>query len=217
MEEEILKRITDQLYWDDRVDATNIQIQVDDRTVKLSGSVPSYSARQAAVFDAWSARDVQKVINDIEVKYPPALEIPTDQEIESNIQSILEWNPNIDEATITVQVKNGYVTLEGSVDAYWKKVKAEQSIGGVVGVIDITNKLAIVPTRAVADEEIAQNIMSAIDRKIRVDVESVNVKVVDGKVTLSGTVSDWEAYNAAKEAAEVTEGVKDIEDQILIT
>ncbi|MBD3191840.1 MAG: BON domain-containing protein [Candidatus Heimdallarchaeota archaeon] len=216
IEEEILKRITDQLYWDNRVDATNINIQVDGRTVELSGSVPSYSARQAAIFNAWSSKGVQKVINEIQVKYPPAMEIPSDNEIKTNIQSILEWNPNIDEGTLTVEVKNGHVTLEGSVDAYWKKVKAEQSVSGVIGVLDITNKLVIVPTKAVADEEIAQNIVAAIDRKISVDVESVNVKVVDGKVTLSGTVSNWDAHNEAKQAAELTEGVKDVEDQILI-
>ncbi|TFF85228.1 BON domain-containing protein, partial [Candidatus Heimdallarchaeota archaeon] len=39
-DEEIKKKLTDQLYWDTRVDASDIDIDVNGSSVTLSGKVP---------------------------------------------------------------------------------------------------------------------------------------------------------------------------------
>lgn len=51
IDEKIKKNVTDQLYWDHRVDASDVQIEVDEGVVTLSGNVPSFTAKDAAYDD----------------------------------------------------------------------------------------------------------------------------------------------------------------------
>jgi len=46
-DEKIKKQVVDQLYWDARVDASDVKVEVSDRNVILTGTVPSYGVRQA--------------------------------------------------------------------------------------------------------------------------------------------------------------------------
>lgn len=215
-EEKIKKDIIDQLYWDSRVDASEVDVEVDGNKVTLKGSVPNYSSKGAASADAWAISGVQEVDNQIEVEYPPAVTVPTDEEIKSNIETSLKLNLSLDATDIDVSVTAGIVTLEGSVDAYWKKSRAESIASGVSGVLDIINKLTIVPSENFIDKEIAEDIVGSISRNFNVDAEKVDVKVEDGEVTLSGSVTDWSAYRAVMDAAEFTAGVVNINDNLII-
>ena len=58
--------------------------------------------------------------------------------------------------------------------------------------------------------------MGSISRNFNVDEENIDVIVKDGEVTLSGSVSDWNAYRAVLDAAEFTPGVKDVKDHLII-
>jgi osmotically-inducible protein OsmY len=78
--------------------------------------------------------------------------------------------------------------LEGTVDAFWKKVRAEDLAFSMRGVLGLTNKIAVVPTQTIADENLAENIINALDRNVNVNVDDVNVTVEDGTVTLTGAV-----------------------------
>jgi osmotically-inducible protein OsmY len=215
-EEQIKKDIVDQLYWDSRVDASEIEVEVTGDKVTLKGSVPNYSAKGAASADAWAISGVRDVENQIEVIYPPSVTVPTDEEIKSNIETSLELNLSLDATDIEVLVTAGIVTLQGSVDAYWKKTRTESIASGVSGVLDIINKLTIVPTENFIDKEIAEDIVGSISRNFNADAEKVDVKVEDGEVTLSGTVADWSAYRAVMDATEFTAGVVNINDNLII-
>jgi osmotically-inducible protein OsmY len=215
-DEAIKKEVIDQLYWDDRVDASEINVTVDTGTVELEGNVGSYSAKGAASTDAWAIEGVSTVDNKLNVKYPETFEVPSDDEIKTNIETSLSLNLSIDISDIDVSVTAGIVTLEGSVDAYWKKVRAASIASGITGVLDIINKLTIVPSENFIDKDIAQDIIDSISRNYKVNVDNVDVKVEDGKVILSGTVDDWSAYRAAMDAAEFTAGVIDVDDNLII-
>jgi osmotically-inducible protein OsmY len=215
-EETIKKDVVDQLYWDYRVDASDIKVKVDDQTVTLTGTVPTYYARTAAFDDAHLVRGVSKVKNKLNVKYPSTLKVPSDKEIKSNVKNLLLWNESIDSTDIDVSVNNGVVTLEGSADAYWKKLTAETVAGRSLGVTKIKNELAVVPSDSVVDKAIAKDIVSAIDRHYAFDEEAVTVKVNNGTVTLSGSVDNWYDYRSAIDIACCTAGVVDVEDQLVI-
>jgi len=215
-EEKIKKDIVDQLYWDSRVDASKVEVEVDESRVKLKGKVPNYSTKRAASADAWAINGVQEVDNFIDVEYPPSVSVPTDEEIKADIETSLELNLSLNAKDIDVSVTAGIVTLEGSVDAYWKKSRAESIASGVSGVLDIINKLTIVPSKNFIDKEIAEDIIGSISRNFNVNAEKVDVKVQNGDVTLSGSVADWTAYRAAMDAAEFTAGVVDIDDNLII-
>lgn len=215
--ETIKKDVVDSLYWDDRIDASSIEVKVeDDGTVQLEGKVPNYTARSNASIDAWLISGVKKVENDIEVEFPETLTVPTDEEIKSNIENVLFWNPSISSDDIEVEVTAGIVTLSGDVEAYWKLIKTEELASNVSGVIDVVNKITVVPTKKIVDEAIAEDIVNALDRNVNVNVDDINVKVENGDVTLSGTVPNWYAYDAARDAALFTVGVKNLRDNLMI-
>ena len=215
-DESIKKDVADYLYWDDRVDSSDISITVDDGEVKLDGTVTDYTSSKNAVLDAWDAEGVTKVENNLEVEIPTEVTVPTDSEIESNIKNILEWNSSIDASEIGVDVSAGVVTLDGTVDAYWKKLRAEDVVSRATGVLNVANELAVVPTEDVLDKAIAEDVVSALETKFTVNADDVDVKVEDGTVTLSGTLPSWTSYRSAMDAAENTLGVTDVIDQLVI-
>ena len=214
--EEIKKEIVDQLYWDNRVDASEITVDVHDSVVTLGGKVPTYSARTAAANDARSISGVVTVNNNIRVEYPAAVTTPTDPEIQSNIESVLRWNSDIDSSDIIISVDNGWVTLEGSVEAFWKKMRTEEMASNVTGVLGVTNKLSVVPTKDIIDEAIADDIVDALDRNTDINIEEVDVQVENGTVTLSGIVPSWTERLKAYEAALYTDGVLNIHDELRV-
>lgn len=215
-DEKIKKDVVDQLYWDSRVDASEIDIEVDDGKVVLKGDVPDYGSKASASSDAWTIEGVTAVENDIMVNYPSSITVPRDEDIASNIRTSLELDVDIDAADIDISVTGGIVTLEGSVDAYWKKERVEHKASNSEGVVDIVNKISIVSTENFLDKDIAEEIMGSISRNFNVDEENIDVIVKDGEVTLSGSVSDWNAYRAVLDAAEFTPGVKDVKDHLII-
>lgn len=215
-EEKIKRDVVDQLYWDQRVDSSDIKVSVDDNTITLSGVVSSFTEKKQAATDAWSIEGVSEVNNEIRVEYPSSLTIPTDEEIKENIETTLLLNLELDSSEIKISVRNGIVTLEGTVDSFWKKNKTEDVISDLLGVIDIVNKLTIVPTKTFTDQEIAEDILNSIERNYRADVNKINVKVEKGEIFLSGKLSDWNSYQTVLNIAENTKGVINVEDNIRI-
>jgi osmotically-inducible protein OsmY len=205
--EEIKKDVVDQLYWDSRIDASSIKVEVSDRKVTLTGKVPSYTSKLAAETDTLTIPGISSVENKLEIQHPVGFKLPTDIEIQGNIVNSLIWNTNIDSTNINVSVDKGIVTLDGSVSSYWQKILAEELSCDIAGVISIENKLSVVPTENIIDESIAKAIIASLDRNPNIDVDSLNVKVEEGVVTLSGTVSNWAAYHDILSSARHTVGV----------
>jgi len=212
-DEDIDKQIVDQLYWDNRVRASEVAVTVDKGWVTLSGIVPSYGAKTNAAHDAYQVSGVKFVDNKLTVAYPS---FPSDKDLKEFIETSLDWDADIDSNKITVSVDSGVVKLLGTVDAYWKKVQAEEDAYKINGVVAITNELAIVTTKKWSDETIAKDIEEAMRRNLNVDVNDVDVKVGKGKVTLSGAVPDWTARYAADNSALYTAGVTSVHNMLSI-
>jgi len=213
-DEQIKKLVVDTLYWDSRVDASDIDVEVKDGVVTLRGTVPSYAIKEAALFDVWKVPGVNKVNNNSFVRFPSTAKTLADSEIETSITKQLEWNDSTRNENIHVQVKKGEVKLEGHVDAYWKILRSQQLVSDIIGVVDIENKLTVVPTKAVTDQVIATDLINAIGRSQAVDPEEVDVRVKDGLVTLSGTLLTHSAREAALECAYNTHGVKEVRNRL---
>jgi osmotically-inducible protein OsmY len=214
-DEEIKKNIIDQLYWDSQVDASNLQVLVNEGRVTLMGVVNTYAARKAALNDAWIIPGVRALQDQLLVRY--TVEVPPDDRIKRSIEEALIAHSEIDSSGIQVTVNAGLITLEGSVDAYWRRLAVEEAAGSVTGVLAIKNNIAVVPTESAEDEEIARELTSTLDRSERVPAGAVTVQVDSGVVTLTGSVSDMLASMTAAELAGRTRGVVDVENQILVT
>lgn len=211
-EENKKKEIVDKLYWDSRVDASDIAVMVEDSKATLAGSVPSFWVREVAEEDAWGVKGILSVNNQLTVDYPsPA---PTDTEIKLNVESTLLWNSVIDASKIEVSVDAGMVILKGTVDTYWQSWRAKIVVKDVNGVRDVINELAVVPTESPLDEEIAQRIVNALKSNILIDADAIIVKVDIGEVTLTGVLPSWYTRQRAEELAAATLGVIGVKNLI---
>lgn len=215
VEEQIKQDVVDQLAWDARVNAADVDVEVRDSRVVLQGTVPSYRSRLAAVEDTELVPGVALVDDQLTVRWPP-IYTPTDDEVWDSVDQALRWNPNVDASLLTVAVDAGVVSLDGTVDSLWKKFHAERVALDVPGVIDVENRLAIVPSRKLTDEAIATEIVDALKRNVLVDAERVDVRVSNGVVDLSGSVPNWTALRAARDAALYTAGVIDVRDSLTV-
>lgn len=142
----------------------------------------------------------------------------TDSQIKQDVLDELEWQPNIDETQIGVIVKDGIVTLEGTVDSYTKKVAAEKAVKNVYGVKAVVEdiKVKYSSDNGKTDEDIAKAAVNALKWNASVPSDSIKIKVEDGWVYLSGEVAWDYQKNAAKNAIHRLMGVKGVVNNIAL-
>lgn len=143
-------------------------------------------------------------------------EAPPDDEIRENVTDVIHWDSDLEDADIAVSVAEGWVTLRGTVDAYWKKKRAQETASTLTGVRGITNELAVVPSRTYEDKLIADSIIAALERNIQVDASTIHVHVNGGEVILSGSVPSLPMFRAAQATAEDTPGVVAVNNDLEI-
>src|ERR1700731_326614 len=134
-----------ELEWDPKISAdSDIAVAIKDGVVTLSGFVPTFWDKDAAEKAAKRVYGVKAVANDISVK---PLWQRTDPEIARDAVHELESHISIPSDKIKVTVKNGWVTLEGSVGVEWQyqKILAESAVKKLRGVIGITNNIELKP------------------------------------------------------------------------
>jgi len=215
--EEIKRDVVAQLYWDDRVDAADVSVEVEDGRVVLHGSVPTLIARHFAAADALAVAGVSALDNQLQVRYPTSVTAPGDEQIRSNVENVLAWNSHLDAERVRVQVHNGIVTLEGAVDALWKKPHAEEVVLQLTGVTAITNNLTVVPTKDTSDEIIAESLTNALKRNPMINADAIQLAVANAVVRLTGAVPNWAARQAVHDAALHTFGaIGVVDDQLIV-
>jgi osmotically-inducible protein OsmY len=69
---ELQRDVLDELLWDPSVNAANIEVAADDGLVTLMGSIGSYTEKYAVERDARRVAGVVSVIDDLDVRLPPA-------------------------------------------------------------------------------------------------------------------------------------------------
>lgn len=130
----------------------------------------------------------------------------------------LKWQPFLTSSTIGVAVKNGIVTLSGTVDNYSQKMAAERATKKVAGVKAIAEdiQIGVSPVYLKSDTDIAQSVANALDWHSAVPDGKVKAKVENGTVTLEGEV-DWDFQrDSAKNAVSSLVGVRDLVNLITV-
>ena len=169
--------------------------------------------RNQAEKDARAISGVRSVDNQLIIE--PSMR-PDDEEIRTAVKNMLEWASDIDASRISVASKDGIVTLEGSVNAYWEKIMAEDIANDFTGVQGVRNRLFLTTREKTADSDIAEDIRAAIERSYAISNESVAVDINQGHVTLSGIVPTWYMYREVEEIARHTHGVKKVTNQLSV-
>ncbi|PAY17371.1 hypothetical protein CKO51_21555 [Rhodopirellula sp. SM50] len=192
------------------VDANAIDVTVAGGIVTLTGSVNNLMAKESAVRIAKMIKGVRSVVDRLEVTTAER----TDWELERDVITALAQDPATDTWEISVSVKNGNVTLNGTVSSYAERDLAAKVARSTRGVTELTNQLEVNYDSDRTDYEIKSDIVQRLNWDARLDDELVIVEVEDGHVTLSGSVgSDYER-TIARSDAWVT-GVRSIDTEEL--
>jgi osmotically-inducible protein OsmY len=213
-DEDIKLDVVANLRWDGRVDAADVQVKVDRGRVTLSGTVPNYTARAAAVEETRLTAGVEDVEDDLRVVLKKNVPGGSDEELAEKTKDILYWHSDLEGCDIRVAVAEGVAELQGTVDAHWKVHRAQEIVTGIRGITEVRNNLAVVPSQSVDDEALAKDITAALARNVLVDEDLVEVEVDKGVVTLKGSVASWIEATRVREVASATPGALEVRDQL---
>jgi len=141
-----------------------------------------------------------------------------DSEIRRKVLAELDWDPRIDASAVGVAVKDGVVTLIGSIGSYLQKSEAERVVKRVAGVRAVAEDLAIkLPgTAERSDADIAQSVLSGLRFNVAVPHDLIKVTVENGWVTLEGEIEWQYQRSAAENAIKYLMGVKGVTNSISI-
>ena len=142
----------------------------------------------------------------------------TDLDIQKDVLDELNWELLLNANEIGVAVKDGVVTLTGTVDSYSKKMVAEKAVKKVIGVKAVAEEIEVRLTDRgkKTDTDIAAAILHELKWNSFVPDEKLKVKVEKGWVTLEGEL-EWNFQRrAARRAVENLEGVLGIINNIVI-
>lgn len=137
----------------------------------------------------------------------------TNEELQKDVQEAIKWEPLLNAAEIGVTAKDGVITLTGVVNSYAKKLEAEDAAKNVSGVKAVVEKIEVKfeGNAKKDDNEIADDILSAIKWNWEIPKNIVKVKVECGWVTLEGEVK----WNFQKES--VKKAIKNLDGVVGVT
>jgi osmotically-inducible protein OsmY len=202
-----------ELRWDPRFNAAEIGVTAKDGVITLSGRVAHFAEKAAAVNAAQRVSGVKAVADDIEVRLPGINE-RTDADIAWAAVNILTWNVFVPHDRITVTVRNGWITLDGTVEWHYQRVAAEHAVHSLLGVRGVTNTITVQP--AVTPAAVKVQIEDAFRRTVAFDAQHIIVETEGRRVILSGRVRSWVEREEADAVAWAAPGVYEVENRIVV-
>ena len=202
--------VAEQLFRDVRVDDSEISARAESGMVTLRGTVGSLGAKLSAGRVARRVAGLDAVHNDLEVRLMSEHR-RDDAELRGSVLKMLSWSASIP-AGVDATVKNGVVTLTGTVDHRHQRDEAEATIVNLRGVTELRDEIKVRNGGMAAD--VSSRIEEAFERNAEIDARAIRVEALDGTVILSGFVTSWLERNAAIDAAWTAPGVEKIDDQL---
>ena len=213
-DDKLVRHVSDELFWDPKVDSEAIAVSADDGTVTLRGTVGSFREKREAKKAAERVFGVKSVKNNLQVRLMNDAK-RDDADIRGDVLQALMLDSLVP-ATIDAKVQDGFVTLTGSAEWQYQRDEAEYIAGNVVGIFDVDDKIQLKNAGPNAGD-VKESISDAFKRNARLDAEDLSVRTSNGTVTIEGVVSSWAEHDEAVDAAWSAPGVTAVNDEILVT
>ena len=141
----------------------------------------------------------------------------TPERLKHDVENELKWEPSVRDEQIGVSVRDGVVRLDGHVKSFYEKWAAERAALRVANVKAIASEIKVdlsyMPERS--DESIARVVVNYLKWNTLVP-NSIQVKVEDGWVTLTGNV-EWQYQRGETErVVRPLMGVKGVSNDICL-
>jgi osmotically-inducible protein OsmY len=211
--DELQLNVADELFWDPKVDNEAIAVSAKEGTITLRGTVGSFRQKREAKKAAERVYGVVAVDNELEVRILNEHR-RDDADLRGDVLQALLLDSLVP-STVDATVKDGFVTLTGSVDWQYQRAEAAFVAGNILGVIGVENDIFLQsPTPWPSD--VKHSIKKAMERDAKVDADNIQVETANGKATLTGNVRSFAEHDAAVAAAWAAPGVTDVDDRLTI-
>ena len=138
-----------------------------------------------------------------------------DNQLRANAEDELLWDPKVDAAAIAVVAHDGVITLRGTVGSFHERREATRVVKRVYGTKSVDNQLQVklLNDDRRSDAELRGAILQALMLDTLVP-DTVDAKVKDGVVTLTGTATYQFQRDEAESVAGNLVGVIWVDDAI---
>lgn len=206
------KAVLAELEWEPSIAAAHIGVAADHGVVTLTGHVANWWQKHAAEKATSRVRGVKGVAEELEVRLPFAVQ-RSDEDIARAAIDRLGWEASVPHDTVKVKVEKGWVTLSGQVPWHFEKEAARRVVGGLTGVIGVSDNITITPRSDAHD--ISGDIRVALHRSWFAP-DTVHVTAEGGKVKLTGTVDTPSERRIAASTAWSAPGTTFVENQLVV-
>ena len=141
----------------------------------------------------------------------------TNDDLQLDVATELSWDPKLDSKAIAVSADAGVVTLRGTVGSFREKREAEKAAARVHGVTELSNelKVRILDGSRRYDADLRGDVLQALMLDCLVPM-TVDAKVRDGVVTLTGTAPWQYQRDEAEFLTASVHGVSSIDNDITL-
>jgi len=211
--DELESWVTEELFWDPKVDNAAIATSVRDGAVTLRGTVGSFREKREAQKAAERVYGVKSVQNDLKVRIL-AQHARNDADLRGSVLQALMLDGLVP-STIDARVDDGWVTLTGAAVWQYQRDEAEFVAGNVLGVLGVDDQIELESPEPSAGD-VKDSIRKALKRNAKLDAKELSVDSDNGDVSVTGTVSSWSEHDAALAAAWAAPGVSKVDDHIVV-
>jgi osmotically-inducible protein OsmY len=143
--------------------------------------------------------------------------MPSNDQLVIDVNDELFWDPKVDNQAIAASADDGRITLRGTVGSLREKREAKKDAERVFGVTGVDNQLQVRlmgPNRR-DDAELRGDVLQALMLDSLVP-DTIDAKVKDGLVTLTGTATSQYQRDEAEFVAANIAGALEVTDEITL-